>query len=1405
MEQRAARCISWIGWSRVVSAVAAGSVVLGSACGQTPRQQGAQPDDLLAVAQRLDELVDQAAARLQQGDAEGARAACQQALAAATLATATVEQLAATAGPLWRLGFLAHRTGDLRAAHSAWEAVLAHRGRTLPDDHAELQKARLNLASTKYALGDLAGARALQEQVLAVFARTLPDDDAELQKARLNLASTKHALGDLAGARALQEQVLAVFARTLPDDHPHLQAARQNLAATRRVLGDLQGALALEEQVLAIRSRTLPDDHPDLQLARGNLANTRLLLGDVRGALALQEQVLAIRSRTLPDDHPDLQAARQNLAATRRLLGDLPGALALEEQVLAIRSRTLPDDHPDLQAARNNLATTRKALGDLPGALALEEQVLAIRSRTLPDDHPDLQAARLNLAGTKRDLGDLQAALELEDKVCTIFARTLPDDHPALQAARLSLASTRFRLGDLPQALALQAQVVAAYTRTLPHDHPDLQAARNNLAITQRMLGDLPGALLLQEQILAVCSRTLPDDHPDLQAARSNLAITKGALGDLPGASTLQEQVFAVCSRTLPDDHPDLQAARTNLANTRQRLGDLQGALALHERVFGMRSRTLPDDHPDLQEARHNLAVTRVLLGDLQGALALQEQVLAACARTLPDDHPHLQAARHSLAGTRFRLGDLPGALRLQEQVLAVRSRTLPEDHPDLQQTRQNLAVTKRMLGDLPGALAQEQQIVAVRSRTLPDDHPDLQAARNNLALTLRELGRLQPARELQEQVLAVRSRTLPDDHPQRQTARLNLALTRFLGGDLPAAAALVRAAVSGARAHLSHSILSTRDATQRARTAALPLSYAGSLLDANAASGDTPALTAELVAALGAESLALLSAIRGAETHTVALLRDAVAKDQATFAELTRTIRRASQDLEDAMALPAAGRTDATGRHRSRDDAILAATLARDAAERAIHDTVPAELRTTPSIQALIAGLAADEAAVAFLTYTHWTIDPEQPGIPAEQQRFAAFVLSATGQVSWHRLAPVAAIEALISGIRRDAAAGVRLADRSPATDTSPGRDPDTAGASDTLTPRLTALRDQLLAPVLATLPTSTRRIILSPADEMLLAPIEDLPLADGRLFADAFDVQTVPTLRLLAQQPVDRVTATSAVLVGGIDYDRQPAQPARVVPDAATPILEPSGTAAATTGHTTPTGQQTGTRGFSPLPGTAAEVQQLEQLFAARFPSGTSTVLRGTDASELAFVVQAPGKTFLHLATHGYFAPEAAWRAAAAPDQSPLARFDSDPLDRGGQLSPFSLAGIALAGANQPPDALGRREGILTAQELARIDLTACRLATLSACNTTLGVRRGGTGLASLRQAFHAAGARCVLATLWEVDDAETQRLMADFYTRSWQHGEAPRLALRAAKHAARARGAAFRDWAGWWLTGR
>jgi CHAT domain-containing protein/Tfp pilus assembly protein PilF len=79
------------------------------------------------------------------------------------------------------------------------------------------------------------------------------------------------------------------------------------------------------------------------------------------------------------------------------------------------------------------------------------------------------------------------------------------------------------------------------------------------------------------------------------------------------------------------------------------------------------------------------------------------------------------------------------------------------------------------------------------------------------------------------------------------------------------------------------------------------------------------------------------------------------------------------------------------------------------------------------------------------------------------------------------------------------------------------------------------------------------------------------------------------------------------------------------------------------------------------------------------------------------------------------------------------------------------------------------------LSKMEDSSLSFTGTRLLTLSACSTAKGdVAQDGQEMDSLGMIAQQKDAEAVLATLWDVNDASTSRLMSDFYTRWVKHPE-------------------------------
>jgi CHAT domain-containing protein/tetratricopeptide (TPR) repeat protein len=893
----------------------------------------------------------------------------------------------------------------------------------------------------------------------------------------------------------------------------------------------------------------------------------------------------------------------------------------------------------------------------------------------------------------------------------------------------------------------LELHVVAA-----PETAATLEAARvaeERLAEARRLLeeGDRGAARSRIDELVAELLST-PGSEFSQEVAQACPGIGKlaFAVSALDAARALQEAMLAAQERMLPEDHPEILSIRDSLGLTLCNQGDLPGARALQEGVLAVYERTLPGDDSRLLGVRHGLANTMRLQGDSAGARALYESVLEACERTLPEDHPNLLATRSNLAGVLLDQGDVTGARALLESVLA--SSRFPEDHPQLIPTRAMLAETMRRQGDLSGARAAYEAVIAACERTLPADHPNLLGLRGDLAIVLERIGDASGARALEESALAALERTLPPDHPHLLNTRINVALSRAWMDDLRGARALIGSQVAGMRAHVLGSLaLAPRQAREAVEDEAGRLAKA--LLLTRDAGSELQASVFELQETMRMVVGESARALRGAEDPEVRGILEQAGAVSAALGDL------ASSSSERA---PAELSAELTRLVQERD------RLEREASTRlAAQGTVMGAIELGP----LARSLTEDAALVAFRRMMQWGDDmglDQQMG----SDHLLAHVLAPDGSLVRIDLGEASELEELVTQWR--AAVGAPLLRGVAAAE--PGGDREPAAGE--------ALRGRLLDPVLAVLGGGVKRLHVCADDLVYLVPLDALPWEEGRVGDRWSLVNEVSCARLIAPERAEK-GGKSLLALGGVDYD--------------------AGEESASSD-----GASSGTRSAMP--------DEFSKLLQTRFEAETTgalaedllevepVVLTRKDATKAALFAQASGKRFLHLATHGWFA-----------DEGLKSTLDEEPGSRGSTsmsieqrvtgLAPMLLCGLALAGANRPIDSLGRRPGILTAEELCSLDLSACDLAVLSACETNVGIRRAGQGIQSLQAALYAAGARSSITSLWKVDDAATRHLMELFYTKLWEEEVPKSRALWEAKQALRDEGAPVRDWAGWVLT--
>jgi hypothetical protein len=352
-----------------------------------------------------------------------------------------------------------------------------------------------------------------------------------------------------------------------------------------------------------------------------------------------------------------------------------------------------------------------------------------------------------------------------------------------------------------------------------------------------------------------------------------------------------------------------------------------------------------------------------------------------------------------------------------------------------------------------------------------------------------------------------------------------------------------------------------------------------------------------------------------------------------------------------------------------------------------------------------IVARLAPDEALVSYARVDLAAAGAHVPGTPFEgaapDEAYVAFALRGpAGAPRLVRLGSAATIDAAVGRWRASLVAAPRGMGGGRATRESENR---SAGA---------ALRAAIWDPIATALtpdggPVEITTLFVVPDGALAFVNFAALPAGKDRYLVESSPaIQFLSAERDLLMDGAAPSAPGRALVVGGPDFGAG--------------------------------GDDAPARRFAPLPEASAEAGEVAAALRHAQVAKVN-LLTGRGATETSFKKLAPGSRYLHLATHAFWtagglatatAPTSGPRTAPAPLADALVHGTDNPLD----VSGVALAGAnrrarigtdAPAGANDPVD-----DGILTADEVATLDLTSAGWVVLSGCDTGLGASAPGEG---------------------------------------------------------------------------
>lgn len=964
------------------------------------------------------------------------------------------------------------------------------------------------------------------------------------------------------------------------------------------------------------------------------------------------------------------------------------------------------------------------------------------------------QAEKGGEAALARDLNRLAAlylATSQLDKVEAPATRSLEVREKALGKDNADVAESLSTLGayyqqksDFGKAESSLQRALKVREAALKEDHICVAQTVNQMAGLYKEMALYSKAEPLYERALNIRQSKLDADSLEVAQSQSDLGSLYVAMGNYAAAEPFYQKALEVRQAKLGADHPEVAETLNDMGNLERRRGSYTAAETLYRQALAIREKKLPATDPRIAESLTDLATLYETMGDAKAAQPLLERALELRKKALGPDSVEVAETLTQLAIAEQSnpKGDPAKAEEQLRSAIGIRERKLGVNHP-------TVADSQIALGDL--LLAQKKADVAVtfytkalaiREKALGKDHPLYAEALQRMAKLERARGNLKAAGDYFSQALAIRGAALGQQHPLY--AETEIGLASVLIGQGQTADALPK---------LSHA-----------------LDVNDSLLKSLAGAADEARVDAVLRSARELEDItySLLMQKSPSDDAVKLIVRTALMRKGRSIDEAADTSRALYQGLskeeQDKLARLREVRTQ-------RADLSLSGSgvYPPDAYQKILKDLQESEekqlkelMTSSPQLSQRLPDsdgdlpsqvqgkLPNDAALFEVLAYHEFNFQPKAGGLEVGQGpvRYAALVILPEGKPQAFDLGPGAAINSAIGELL------AALTD-----------------SESEWQPVAKKLSELVLKPAAGAL-SGRGRIYIAPDGQLSLVPFAILSDEKG-LLIDHFEL---------------------SYLTSGRDFTRRPAPAGKEAPNKPTTLIaDPQFAVTMKDGGDNKEASRGLFRGLrlgrvAPLPGTREEVKAIEKLLKKIKP----TSYYGAEATKRLFLSLAQ-PPILHVATHGLFLGETSHggedargisledddggskpaqpaqqaRPAAATSTAatgPRTAFAENPL----LSSMLVLAGAETASHVAPErrdPSLGN--GLVTALEVAGMNLWGTQLVVLSACETGRGdVSALGQGVYGLRRAVMVAGAETLLTSLWKVDDKATRDLMTQYY---------------------------------------
>jgi len=1009
-----------------------------------------------------------------------------------------------------------------------------------------------------------------------------------------------------------------------------------------------------------------------------------------------------------------------NLALVYDDMNNFNLAEPLYREALAIYKSTVGEKDVVYVTTLENLAYLYQQQGKFKEAEELYTQALAINKEVLGTKHPDYATSLENLAKLAEKSGQKDKAEKLYIEHLNLIKDNLGEKNPAYATAMENLAKYYQNNGNFRLAEDYFKDVLKLRKRNGGDKTVEYAHTLNNLAILYKVSGKASLAETTYEEALALYKATVGDKSPVYAEVVSNLANLYYSQANYKKAEQMYEESRKIIETSYGKNSPQYAMALRDLAKIHYVKSEYGAAEPLYNEALEI-LKSRGTNNKEYAAIINDLASLYRMQGNETKALPLLEESVKISKEILGDKHPEYARSLYQLALIYYKKeGASPKVEQMYQQVVNI-CRANPADANLYGTAVGALANFYNSQGDFAKAEPLYKEGIKITRQNLGKKHPTYARNISNLATLYRQKGMFEKAIEMFSEVAEIRKEVLGEKHLEYAKTLKEIADLYYVSKNYIKAEPYY---VEANRIFLDQINKNFSSLSENEKAIFFRL-FSNSFHKFNSflllRYKENPNLAEEAY-------------------NNQLVLKGLMLSEQN---RLRNTIRN-SGDTE------LIGFFEEWQKKKDQIAQIYMKSLDEEVSEQKIKD-LEKEIENLEKQISLKSSAFAEINKRKAITFKNIKNALAEDEVAVEIVRFNKFEYKFTDSVYYVAIITTKQLE-------RPEVVFIASHENKEAEDLAFYRNSIRSRKLDLVSYNVFW---KPIAEKIKTLNSTAQKIFLASDGIYYSINIATLYNPETKKYVlDEWNIYNLTSTRDILQlkQQANTSEITSAFLLGYPDFDNDEDDALATTP------LDTS---------------KTNLREFDDflsyrgiiqvLPGTKKEIEAIEKLLKPKNANVIKLLMAKANESQLK-KVRSP--SILHIATHGYFMQD-------------LREDEEEEPKKKKELNPLMRSGLLLAGSQKTFNKIAKsnEDGVLTAFEAQTLDLSNTDLVVLSACETAQGEIKNGEGVFGLQRAFQVAGAKSVITSLWRVDDAATEMLMTQFYTR-WLKGTDKWQALKEAQ---------------------